>query len=148
MLPSSVAPARSVSVAILDHFVLTVDAWDNEEFVAAVKKTGRKQIIIAGVLTEVCVAFPTLSAIEAGYEVFVITDCSGTFDEVTRQSSWSRMEAAGAQLLNWVAAASEMHVDWRNDVEGFGKIWHDFVPEYKLLIKSYEGSIAASKAKK
>ena len=47
-----------------------INAWDNEDFVNAVKKTGRKQLIIAGVVTEVCVAFPALSAIEAGYEVF------------------------------------------------------------------------------
>ena len=51
-----------------------INAWDNEEFVKAVKATGKKQLIIAGVVTEVCVAFPALSAIEAGYEVFVVTD--------------------------------------------------------------------------
>lgn len=55
-----------------------INAWDNEDFVNAVKKTGRKQLIIAGVVTEVCVAFPALSAIEAGYEVFIVTDASGT----------------------------------------------------------------------
>ena len=51
-----------------------INAWDNEEFVAAIEKTGRKQLLIAGVVTEVCVAFPALSAIEAGYDVFVVTD--------------------------------------------------------------------------
>jgi nicotinamidase-related amidase len=61
-----------------------INAWDNEEFVREVEKTGRKQLIIAGVVTEVCVVFPALSAIEAGYEVFVVTDASGTFNEVTR----------------------------------------------------------------
>ncbi len=61
-----------------------INAWDNEDFVKAIKKTGRKQLIIAGVVTEVCVAFPALSAIEEGYEVFVVTDASGTFNEVTR----------------------------------------------------------------
>ena len=57
-----------------------INAWDNEDFVGAVKQTGRKQLIIAGVVTEVCVAFPALSAIEAGYDVFVVTDASGTFN--------------------------------------------------------------------
>lgn len=51
-----------------------INAWDNEEFVAAVKKTGKKQLIIAGIVTDVCVAFAALSAVEAGYEVFVVTD--------------------------------------------------------------------------
>jgi nicotinamidase-related amidase len=67
-----------------------INAWDNEEFVKAVKATGKKQLIIAGVVTEVCVAFPALSAIEAGYDVFVVTDASGTFNEVTRNAAWDR----------------------------------------------------------
>ncbi len=71
-----------------------INAWDNEDFVQAVKATGRKQLIIAGVVTEVCVAFPALSALEEGYEVFVVTDASGTFNEVTRHAAWNRMAAA------------------------------------------------------
>ena len=73
-----------------------INAWDNEEFVKAVKATGKKQLIIAGIVTEVCVAFPTLSALEEGYQVFVITDASGTFNEITRHSAWDRMSAVGA----------------------------------------------------
>ena len=56
-----------------------INAWDNEDFVKAVKATGKKQLIVAGVVTEVCVSFPVLSAIEEGFEVFVISDASGTF---------------------------------------------------------------------
>ncbi|MGN8063151.1 isochorismatase family protein, partial [Ralstonia sp. 22111] len=63
-----------------------INAWDNEEFVAAVKATGKKQLIIAGVVTEVCVAFPALSALAEGYDVFIVTDASGTFNEVTRHA--------------------------------------------------------------
>ena len=73
-----------------------INAWDNEDFVKAVKATGKKQLIIAGVVTEVCVAFPALSAIEEGYEVFVVTDASGTFNQTTRDAAWARMAAAGA----------------------------------------------------
>src|ERR671912_633767 len=72
-----------------------INAWDNEDFVNAIKETGRKQLIIAGVVTEVCVAFPALSAIEEGYDVFVVTDASGTFNEITRHSAWNRMSEAG-----------------------------------------------------
>jgi len=114
-----------------------INAWDNEEFVAAVKATGRKQLIIAGVVTDVCVAFPTLSAIAEGYEVFVVTDASGTFNEVTRHAAWSRMTAAGAQLMNWFSVACELHRDWRNDVEGLGKILSEHIPNYRNLITSY-----------
>lgn len=114
-----------------------INAWDNENFVSAVKKTGRKQLIIAGVVTEVCVTFPALSAIEAGYEVFVITDASGTFNEVTRHSAWLRMQAAGVQLMNWFAMAGELHRDWRNDIEGLGALFSNHIPNYRNLMTSY-----------
>ena len=114
-----------------------INAWDNEEFVAAVKATGKKQLIIAGVVTEVCVTFPVLSALEEGYEVFVIADASGTFNEMTRQAAWSRMEQAGAQLMTWFGAAGELHRDWRNDVEGLGALFSKHIPDYRNLITSY-----------
>jgi nicotinamidase-related amidase len=114
-----------------------INAWDNEDFVNAIKKTGRKQLIIAGVVTEVCVAFPALSAIEAGYEVFVVTDASGTFNEVTRNAAWMRMQAAGVQLTNWFSVASELHRDWRNDIEGLGALLSNHVPNYRNLMTSY-----------
>nr|WP_067291428.1 isochorismate family cysteine hydrolase YcaC [Marinobacterium profundum] len=114
-----------------------INAWDNEDFLAAVEATGRKQLIIAGVVTEVCVAFPALSALEAGYEVFVVTDASGTFNPLTRDAAWDRMSAAGAQLMTWFGAACELHRDWRNDVEGLGALFSNHIPDYRNLISSY-----------
>jgi nicotinamidase-related amidase len=114
-----------------------INCWDNEEFVNAVKATGKKQLLIAGVVTDVCVAFPTLSALEEGYEVFVVTDASGTFNEVTRDAAWRRMEQAGAQLMNWFSVGCELHRDWRNDIEGFGGILANHLPQYANLIQSY-----------
>lgn len=118
-----------------------INAWDNEEFVAAVKATGKKQLLIAGVVTEVCVAFPTLSALEAGYEVFVVTDASGTFNPAVRDAAWNRMSQAGAQLLNWFAVGCELHRDWRNDIEGFGGILASHIPAYANLIQSREDTL-------
>ncbi|WOK36105.1 isochorismate family cysteine hydrolase YcaC [Sphingomonas sp. C3-2] len=114
-----------------------INAWDNEEFVAAVKATGKKQLIIAGVVTEVCVAFPALSALEEGYDVFVVTDASGTFNEITRNAAWSRMAEAGAQLMSWFGVACELHRDWRNDVEGLGALFSNHIPDYRNLITSH-----------
>ncbi|WP_212632119.1 isochorismate family cysteine hydrolase YcaC [Pseudomonas sp. KB-10] len=114
-----------------------INAWDNEDFVKAIKATGKKQLIIAGVVTEVCVAFPALSAIEEGFDVFVVTDASGTFNQITRDSAWQRMTQAGAQLMNWFAVACELHRDWRNDVEGLAKICTDHIPDYHNLMTSY-----------
>lgn len=114
-----------------------INAWDNADFVKAVKATNRKQLIIAGVVTEVCVAFPALSAIEEGYDVFVVTDASGTFNEVTRHSAWNRMSEAGAQLMTWFGLACELHRDWRNDIEGLGTLFSNHIPDYRNLMNSY-----------
>ena len=114
-----------------------INAWDNEDFVKAIKATGKKQLIIAGVVTEVCVAFPALSALEEDFEVFVVTDASGTFNAISRDSAWQRMTLAGAQLLNWFAVACELHRDWRNDVEGLGTLFANHIPDYKNLMTSY-----------
>lgn len=122
-----------------------INAWDNEDFVKAVKQTGRKQLIIAGVVTDVCVAFPTLSALEEGYEVFVVTDASGTFNEAVRHSAWARMSAAGAQLMNWFSVACELHRDWRNDIEGLGSLLSNHLPAYQNLITSYNALSQAQK---
>jgi len=114
-----------------------INAWDNEDFVKAVKATGKKQLIIAGVVTEVCVAFPVLSAIEEGFDVFVVTDASGTFNETVQQAAWVRMTQAGAQMMNWFSVACELHRDWRNDIEGLGNLLSQRIPNYRNLMNSY-----------
>ena len=114
-----------------------INAWDNEDFVKAVKATGKKQLIIAGVVTEVCVAFPALSALEEDFEVFIVTDASGTFNAMTRDAAWDRMTSAGAQLMTWFGTACELHRDWRNDIEGLGALFSNHIPDYRNLITSY-----------
>lgn len=114
-----------------------INAWDNEDFVKAIKATGRKQLIIAGVVTDVCVAFPTLSALAEGFEVFVVTDASGTFNETVQQAAWNRMTVAGAQMMNWFAVACDLHRDWRNDIEGLGNLLSERIPNYRNLMNSY-----------
>ncbi len=114
-----------------------INAWDNQDFVDAVKATGKKQLIIAGVVTEVCVAFPTLSALAEDFDVFVVTDASGTFNQITRDAAWNRMSQAGAQLMTWFGVAGELHRDWRNDVEGLGALFSAHIPDYRNLMTSY-----------
>lgn len=114
-----------------------INAWDNEQFVQAVERTGRRQLVLAGVVTDVCVAFPALSAVEAGYDVFVVTDASGTFSEAVRAAAWARMAHAGVQLMNWFSVACELHRDWRNDIEGLGNLLSEHIPAYRNLITSY-----------
>jgi nicotinamidase-related amidase len=117
-----------------------INAWDNEDFVKAVKQTGRKQLLIAGVVTDVCVAFPTLSALKEGYQVFVVTDASGTFNLSVRDAALMRMAHAGAVLTNWFAVACELQRDWRNNMEGLATLLANHLPAYKNLITSYQAN--------
>lgn len=64
-------------------------------------------------MTDVCVLFPTLSALAEGFEVYVVVDASGTFNEVVRDAALTRASAAGAVLINWFAVACELQKDWR-----------------------------------
>ena len=93
---------------------------------------------VAGVVTEVCVAFPALAALAEGFDVFVVTDASGTFNEITRNAAWDRMSTAGAQLMTWFGVAAELHRDWRNDIEGLGSLFSNHIPDYRNLMTAYE----------
>ena len=74
---------------------------------------------------------------EEDFEVFVVTDASGTFNPLTRDAAWDRMSSAGAQLMTWFGMACELHRDWRNDVEGLGALFSNHIPDYRNLMNSY-----------
>lgn len=117
-----------------------INAWDNEDFVKAVKATGRTQIVIAGVVTDVCVAFPVLSALDEGFDVFVVADASGTFNAAVRDAAITRMAHAGAIITNWFAVACELKRDWRSG-DGpapLAELLGNHIPAYKNLIVSHQ----------
>ncbi|KAK4569324.1 hypothetical protein LTR86_003086 [Recurvomyces mirabilis] len=91
-----------------------VNAWDNADVRAAVKATGRKQVILAGITTDVCVAFLALSLRAEGYDVFVNLEASGTFNERVAQGALMRMQAAGVQIMNLFSISAELFRDWRS----------------------------------
>lgn len=93
----------------------SLNAWEDDEFVAAVRKTGRKKIIMSGLWTEVCVAFPTLDALEDGYEVYPVIDAIGGVTEETHRIAVERMTQAGAQPVTALALACELQRDWARD---------------------------------
>lgn len=90
-----------------------INAWDNEDFVKAVKATGKKQLIIAGVVTEVCVAFPALSAIEEGFDVFVVTDASGNYPSFSLGSDVSSRRSVDDMVRSSVRAAPRLAQRYR-----------------------------------
>src|SRR6202142_4296162 len=90
----------------------SMNAWDDKNFVEAIEKTGRKKIVLAGLWTEVCVAFPSIQAIHDGYEVYVVEDLCGDLDEKTHQAAMRRAEQAGAKPVTWIQVMLEWQRDW------------------------------------
>ncbi len=117
-----------------------INAWDNPEWVKAIEKTGRKTLIIAGTLTSVCMAFPTLSALEAGYKVFNVVDASGNYSSMATDITLARVTQAGAIPTDTFATLGELMSTWnRPDAMKFAEIMKDHVvPHYQLLFESYQ----------
>src|SRR6266404_1284955 len=89
----------------------TVNAFDEPRFAKAVEATGRKNLIIAGVSTEVCLALPAIYATGIGYDAYAVIDASGTFSETKRITGWSRMVQAGVVVTDYCTVAVEMLKD-------------------------------------
>ena len=85
----------------------TINTWEDPKVVNAVKATGRKQLIIAGLWTEICVAMPAIQAAGEGWDVTVITDASGGTSLEAHEVAIQRMIAAGINMMTWLALASE-----------------------------------------
>jgi nicotinamidase-related amidase len=116
-----------------------INAWDNPDFVAAVKATGRKTLIIAGTITSVCMAFPAISAVTEGYKVFAVVDASGTYSKMAQEITLARVVQAGVVPMDTAAVASELQKTWhRKDAQQWAQIYTQVFPEYQLLIESYQ----------
>ncbi|MGH9784829.1 MAG: isochorismatase family protein, partial [Terriglobia bacterium] len=89
-----------------------INAWDNPDFVTAVKATGRKTLIIAGTITSVCMAFPAISAVQEGYRVFAVVDASGTYSKMAQEITLARVVQAGVVPMDTAAVASELQKTW------------------------------------
>ncbi len=89
-----------------------INTWEDRKVVEAVEATGRKQLIITGLWTEVCVAMPVIQALGEGWDVTVITDACGGVSVEAHEVALQRMAAAGANLMTWVALAAEWQRDW------------------------------------
>jgi nicotinamidase-related amidase len=90
----------------------SMNSWDDAGFRKAVEATGRKNILLTGLWTEVCVTWPALSMLEAGYTIYVVEDCCGATSPAAQDAALSRMVQAGAIRLTTVAALLEWQRDW------------------------------------
>ena len=97
----------------------TMNAWEDIEFREAVEATGRKKLIMTALWTEICLAFPTLDALRAGYEVYPVVDAVGGTSPEAHRAGLERIVRAGAQPISWVGLAGELQRDWaRADTVG------------------------------
>ena len=92
----------------------SMNSWDDEKFREAIKATGRKNIIIAGLWTEVCVAWPTLNLLAEGYNVYVVEDACGATSAIAHDAAMRRIVQAGAVPMTSVATVLEFQRDWAN----------------------------------
>jgi nicotinamidase-related amidase len=90
----------------------TMNSWDDENFVAAVKATGRKKIVLAGLWTETCVALATIQALYDGFEVFVVEDCCGDVTQLSHDNAMKRVVQAGAKPVTALSVMLEWQRDW------------------------------------
>jgi len=89
-----------------------INTWEDPKVTDIVKESGRKQLIIAGLWTDICVAMPAIQAVGEGYDVFVVTDASGSSSLEAHQMSVTRMVQVGIVPINWLAVCSEWQRDW------------------------------------
>jgi nicotinamidase-related amidase len=123
-----------------------ISAWDNADFVKAVEATGRKTLVMAGVWTSVCVAFPALQAKADGYKVYFVTDASGDPSVMASQTTVARLAQAGIVPTSTNAVLCEFQRTWnRPDAAQWGAIYNQLVPHYKAVWESYGRAQSAAK---
>lgn len=116
-----------------------VNAWDNADFVAAVRATGRKTLVMAGIWTSVCVMFPALDARVAGYKVYAVMDASGDPSEMASRASLARFAQAGVIPTSANAVLSETHRTWaRPEAAEIGKLYSWVAPNYQAVVESWQ----------
>jgi nicotinamidase-related amidase len=102
----------------------SINAWEDADFVAAVRATGRKKLIMAALWTEVCLVHPALDALQEGFEIYPVVDAVGGTSKVAHEAGLQRLIQAGAQPTSWVQLICELQRDWNrtNTVPGFTDI--------------------------
>src|SRR5262245_61578360 len=125
-----------------------VNAWDNAAFVKAVRETGKKTLVMAGVWTSVCVMFPALDAKAAGFNVYAVMDASGDPSEMVSRTTLARFTQSGIVPTSANAILCEVHRTWnRPDAGELADIYTMVSPNYRALIESYQRAQSVAQAK-
>jgi nicotinamidase-related amidase len=90
----------------------SINAWEDADFLSAVRATGRRKLILCALWTEMCMAFPALDALREGYEVYPVVDAIGGTSEQAHRAALERVVQAGAQPVTWIPLGGELQRDW------------------------------------
>lgn len=119
-----------------------VNFWNDETSRKAVEATGRKKLVISGLATEVCAAFPAISALSDGYETYVVMDASSDFNNFITQVTMTRLAAAGVIVTTWVAVLAELARNTQEHGETIGTLLAQHMPQYYGAMNNFLGSAA------
>jgi nicotinamidase-related amidase len=108
----TVPPLKQVWEGVPSYDRTSINAWEDEEFLAAVRATGRKKLVMCALWTEACLSFPALDALREGYEVFPVVDAIGGTSTLAHETALRRVEQAGAQLITIPQLVCELQRDW------------------------------------
>jgi nicotinamidase-related amidase len=111
-LPPTIPELKEVLSGLAEIDRTQINAWEDTEFRQAVEATGRKKLVMTALWTEVCLAFPSLDALRAGYEVYPVVDAVGGTSLEAHRAGLERIVQAGAQPISWVSLACELQRDW------------------------------------
>jgi nicotinamidase-related amidase len=111
-LPPTIPELKEVLSDLVEIDRTQINAWEDTEFRQAVEVTGRKKLVMTALWTEVCLAFPSLDALRAGYEVYPVVDAVGGTSLEAHRAGLERIVQAGAQPISWVSLACELQRDW------------------------------------
>ncbi|MCG7585074.1 isochorismatase family protein [Photobacterium sp. OFAV2-7] len=115
-----------------------INAWKSDKFRDAVKATGRKKIIMAGIVTDVCLLFPALSAVAEGYDVYAVIDASGTWNKTVQEVTVQRLVQAGVKVTTWASVLAEVMDDWRSEnAEALGYVLAGHTTKYGYVMNSH-----------
>lgn len=123
-----------------DHKIIDrpfVNFWEHEQSVQAVKDTGKKKLVIAGIALEVCVALPTISALQEGYDVYVVVDASPDFNSLITQVTTTKLAMAGASVTTWVNVLAELAKNTQRNGKYIAQFLRKYVGQYHVAVDNF-----------
>ncbi|KIT15162.1 isochorismatase family protein [Jannaschia aquimarina] len=122
-----------------------INAWDDERIREAVEATGRNTIVISGILTSVCVAFPAIEMAAEGYHVIAAIDASGDYSDLASQTTIARLQQAGVVVESTFSILSQVHDTWdEQNTPVMAEAYSLVTPEYGAVLESYFATVQAT----